>query len=806
MHRRTLIFPCVGLLALALLAGASGCGRPDADDPPVVRLTDLFAGRKPAAPEPGPRPAAAKNEWRFATVPAAAAPRLGWQAGPGVADLEVRDGRLSGRSTSDFPVLHLERTDGLDAQDVLHSVEVRLRASAGSNLAVQLNGAEAVDLAQAVEQARMIPWRLTTPIVAGDNVQTYVLSAASNPFPIPAAAARHLLVRPTDAAEATFEIESIRLVFRKDFLAGIPAGVSWQGLSEVYRETIVAHAPEPISLEVDVPRDAFLDLAVGTPEAPVTFQVAVREGSGAEKVLLDHTVAKPEAWEPVPVDLAGWGGRRVALTLRLASERPGAVGFWGSPVVRRRTARSAETEGSGRPQGVILILADTLRRDHLDVYGHPRETAPTLRRLAQEGALFRHAVTEGTWTKVSAPALLTSLHPLSTGVLDFEDRLPSSAVTLAEAYRDAGYATLSLSSILFTGRFSNLHQGFEELHEATSLADGRSSKTAAEYVDRLVPWLERHREVPFFVLLHVLDPHDPYEPKPPYDSMWADPARKAEHERQVQAIQPHIADPLLQAFNMPSRGEVAAAGLDPDAFVGQEKDWYDGAIRGMDAQIERLLGELRRTGLDRDVVIVFASDHGEEFFDHGRKHHGQTVYGELTNVPLIFWGRGVQAGREVDAIVQNVDVMPTLLEMSGLPLPERMQGRSLRSHLTGAGAAGGERRESPAFAIKAATLDFFGPPPRDTESLAVWSGGWKLVHNVKRPEGSPEFELYDFRKDPLDQRNLAAGNPQTVRQLADLLAGWRRSAESRRLPSDDEAARSLGSQELERLRSLGYIQ
>src|SRR6185295_17197638 len=155
--------------------------------------------------------------------------------------------------------------------------------------------------AQAVGQGRMVPWRVATPIVAGGDVRTYVLSAARDPLPILAAKVRHILIRPTDAAGADFEIESIRLVFRKDFLAGIPAGVSWQGLSEIYRETLVAHAPEAVSLEVDVPRDAFLDLAVGTLEAePVTFRVAVREGRGEEKVVLEKTVSKPEAWEPAP--------------------------------------------------------------------------------------------------------------------------------------------------------------------------------------------------------------------------------------------------------------------------------------------------------------------------------------------------------------------------------------------------------------------------------------------------------------------------------------------------------------------------
>src|SRR5436305_6172731 len=546
-------------VAALLLAGLAGsCNRP-APEPPAIRRVDLFDRQKVAAPRPVPPPAAPMSAC--------------WQAGPGVADLAVRDGHLAGRSTTDFPVLHCERTAGLDLDDVLHSVEIRLRASAGANLAVQIARPGTLDLAQAVEAGRGFPWRITTPIVAGPEAHTYVLSAAGNPFPISAAMAGHILVRPTDAAGAAFEIESVRLIFEKDFLAGIPSGVSWQGLGEIYRESLVTHAPEEVRLSLDVPHHAWLDLAVGTLEStlesgPVSFRVEAREGDGPPRSLLDHAVRKPHQWEAAPVDLAAWGGKRVTLTLSLRAGRPGALGLWGAPVVRRRlTAEAAGPPAERRPRGVILILTDTLRRDHLEVYGYGRPTAPNLARLARSGAVFRDCQAEATWTKVAAPRMLTSLYPPTHGVKDFEDRLPNSAVTLAEAYRGAGFATLSLSSVIFTGRFSNLHQGFEELHESTSLASRTSSKTAHELVDRLIPWLEQHRDTAFFLLLHVTDPHDPYEPAAPWDRLWVDPARKAEHERQQKQVQPHIADPLLQAYAMPSRDEVAAAGLDPHAYI-----------------------------------------------------------------------------------------------------------------------------------------------------------------------------------------------------------------------------------------------
>jgi hypothetical protein len=581
------------LLALLLALGLAACAPPAGGASATIRLVDAFDRSAVEGSAGGPPPKPPRTEWRFdgEAADGGRGSARGWEAGPGVSGLAVRDGRLAGASTTDFPILHVARTPPAADRDLLHAVEVRLRVSHGSNLQVSFRSSEKVDLDEVVSDAREFPWRLKTPLVAGDPLRSYVLRS---PVPWASSDIRHVLVRPTDAAGARFEIESVRLVFRKEHLAGIPSGVGWQGLSEVYQETLVARFPETLRFPMTLPPRPWLDLSVGTIEdGPVTFRVALGRGrkpgaGGPETVLLERTITRPHRWERVPVDLGAFGGERVALALSISAEKPGTLGFWGSPAVRSRAAAAAAGP-SGPPQGVIVIWADTLRRDHLDVYGYPRETAPHLRRMAEEGALFERCVVQATWTKVSTPSLLTSLYPTSHGVREFNDRIPSSATTLAEVYRDAGYATLSLSSILFTGQFTNLHQGFEEVHEDGSLPDRESSKTAREYVDRLLPWLEAHRDVPFFVLLHVADPHDPYRPYPPYDALWADPAGAEEHERQAREVNKVIADPLLKRFGMPTRDELAKAGFDPEAYAAYDRDWYDGSIRGMDAEIGRLL-------------------------------------------------------------------------------------------------------------------------------------------------------------------------------------------------------------------------
>ena len=723
------------------------------------------------------------------------------------------------------PLVHLERTPKADDEDTLHAVEIRLQASGGSNLSVSFERSVKMDFADVLADMRDFPWDTRTPLVPGDSMRTYTLRP---PRPLASSGIRHLFIRPTDAASVKFEIESVRLIFRKEYLAAVPSGVSWQGLSGIYHETLVSRSPESIALPVDLPSRPWLDLTLGTvEEVPVTFRVSVRRDPSspetkADETLLERTLTRPHRWERVPVDLSRLGGRKANLVLSLAPGEEGALGLWGSPVIRNNAVPEAETsEHTSPPRGVILIWADTLRKDRLDVYGYERPTAPNLRSMAEEGTLFEDCVSQATWTKVATPSLLTSLYPTSHGVHDFSDRLPASATTLAEVFQGAGFATVSFSSILFTGQFTNLHQGFDELHEDQSLPDRESSKTAREYVDRLLPWLEAHRDVPFFVFLHVSDPHDPYRPYPPYDTLWAEGSRIEEHERQAKSVRDFIADPLLKRFGIPNRQELERAGLDPEEYVGMDGAWYDGSIRAMDAEIGRLLERLRDLRIDRKTLVVFTSDHGEEFLEHGRMFHGQSTYGELSNVPLILWRPGsVPAGLRVARTVEAIDVMPTLLQMAGLEGPRGMQGRSLISllqpsrplriasaSLNAAVEPAGEDRDRPAITEKAATAEpVGGPPPRDTESYSIVVDGWKLVHNTRRSPGAQEYELYEARKDPLNLTELAAAHPERVRSLARLLEEWHEKALAARSKADEEDTRGLTPEELERLRSLGYIQ
>lgn len=794
-------------LSVALLAAAACTPKPTAPAPTTVRLVERF---KPEVLQGEAPPARdlPRTEWRFdgpepTLAPKELAATRGWRAGINVSWLEVRNGRLAGRATTDFPILSVERTTALDSRDQVHGFEIRMSVSSGANLAMTTRDASLLDFAsiEKVAKGRVPPWSITTPILPGPEPRTYTLTS---PAPLNLSRVRHILIRPTDAADATFEIESLRVVTRREYLASLESGVGWQGLAEIYRETLVGRAPQSLRFDLTLPERAWLDVALGTvDDQPPTFRIALEVDGGApERVLLDQPVTTPYRWETQALDLTEFGGQRVALTLSLAGSEPGAIGFWGAPVVRTRPEFS-----DAAPQGIILIQADTLRADHLGLYGHSRETAPFLRKASSEGVVFRNAVAQAGWTKVSTPSFLTSLYPSTHGVFRFDDRLPASATTIAEVYRDAGYATLSLTSASFTGQHTNLHQGYEELHEASSLLDAAppfNAKTAREHVDRAVAWIERHRDVPFFVYLHVFDPHPPYEPRQPYDALWADPSQRDEHIRQRDELRKAIAEPFLADRGMATRDEMVKAGVDPAAYLSYDKDWYDSSIRSLDVELARLFARLRAMGLDRNTAMVFLSDHGEEFHEHGRMWHGQSVYGEMMRVPLIVrWPAGATAGRVIDEPVQLIDVMPTLLDLSDLPHPAGLQGQSLEPFLCADAGTGGRWKRRPVFMEKQPQG---GPDfPSKLEAYAISDGEWKLVHNMVRPPDRPEFELFEFQRDPLDQRDLASQHPEVVQRLAAALDGWHTTAVAARLEADADKANALSAEDLQRLRSLGYI-
>jgi arylsulfatase A-like enzyme len=432
-------------------------------------------------------------------------------------------------------------------------------------------------------------------------------------------------------------------------------------------------------------------------------------------------------------------------------------------------------EAGERPP-VLVILIDALRADHVGADGYDRPTTPALDALAADGVLFRQAISHSTFTKSSIASLFTGRYPYQHGVYwgswretpesITSDLLRPQETTLAERLRQRGYLTAAWVQNSHLRAFMGFAQGFVHY---------RDQQGPVTRINRLFRrWLDRAGRYPFFVYLHYIDLHDPYQPPPPYDTMFGPPADAyagvdlAEWGAYLEAVR---------------RGEVE---LSPEQLAAMQV-LYDGQLRFIDDQIGLLLADLKRRGLYEKSLIVVTADHGDGFGEHGFIAHSTVPYEELVRVPLIVKLPGERfAGRKVEAPVGLVDVLPTVLQVAGAPPPgDEVAGCSLLP-LIEQGEAGWD----PVCSEAVIEIAEEGAYP----IVAVRTARYKYIHHEKRPD-----ELYDLTADPGEHHNLAPateGEPLRLAERAQEVVKQRRLAEER-IELDEKTIREL--------KALGYI-
>jgi arylsulfatase A-like enzyme len=432
---------------------------------------------------------------------------------------------------------------------------------------------------------------------------------------------------------------------------------------------------------------------------------------------------------------------------------------------------------------VLLVIVDTLRADVLSLYGGNNVETPTLERFAEEGTVFRAAFAQASWTKPSIASILTSLYPSSHRAVLKPSRLPDSVVTLAEAFSAFGYTTGGIVTNINLSPSFNFQQGFGEyrylapdylfgardstsrllLYEVAKRVAGRlagalrpgQAYQPAEVVNRVaVEWLERHGSERFFLLLHYMEPHDPY-------------------------------------FTHPDDGHAVARATTPDPAPELREDMvrrYYSEIAYLDHRLGELVAELERRGLYEDLLILVTSDHGEEFLDHGGWWHGLTLYDEQIGVPLIAkWPRrGRGAPPRWNGQVRLIDIPPTLLALVEAPAPPSMQGEDLLA---------GTDHERTVYAEE----DHEG-----NVLQALRAGGWKLIRaNPGNPRGLSELELYHVSDDIGEKENVAEGEPTRAQTLLGELITLEFEAQAQ--PATGETA-EISSEDCEKLKALGYVE
>jgi len=309
---------------------------------------------------------------------------------------------------------------------------------------------------------------------------------------------------------------------------------------------------------------------------------------------------------------------------------------------------------------VLLVSIDTLRADHTGWHGYARETTPVLSALAQRGVVFAQAMSTSSWTLPSHASLLTGRYPSGHGAQDDGSRLADAVPTLAERFQSAGIHTLGVVSHVYVGRPFGFARGFDRFDDSLT-EEGTTNPRGDAVVDRFLAHLDgRPADARFFGFVHLFDPHWDYDAPPPDGRAWVPADYAGPIDGRYETMVPFLA------------GEGATA-ADREALVA----YYDGEVRWVDRQLGRLVAGLDARGLASSTLLVVTSDHGEEFFDHGRLGHGRTVYQEQLHVPLLFHHRALAPEWRREP-VSAVDVAPTLLDLAGLPVPEALPGQSLR--------------------------------------------------------------------------------------------------------------------------------
>jgi arylsulfatase A-like enzyme len=546
--------------------------------------------------------------------------------------------------------------------------------------------------------------------------------------------------------------------------------------------------PQPPSVSSEdqtltLPAGSQVDFFVSLPAAGARFDVALalepgaqlelflaEDGVGDERQLAAWTRGGAREVALVPVgesrSPAGPGQVLARLRLRVVAKDDVAT----PPVARLTAARVTVPSGADPPPRpppvrpaadalaraptIIVYLVDTLRADRLGAYGYSRATSPAIDAFAREGVVFEAAIAQTSWTKPAVTTLMTGLGPRRHRVNDPRDALPQSVALLSELLQRAGYTTGAVVANAHLTANSGLARGFD--HYAYSPV------SAAKINHEVFAWIDSlpADRRPLFLYVHTIDPHAPYEPD-------------AEYRRR---LAPNLVDPSV--------GSVASLRALGDhrieatpQVIADLNALYDSDVAMNDAAFGELIDGLRKRDLYDDSLVVFVSDHGEAFREHGVFGHGWDLFEETLHVPLIVRRPGAEgSGVRVAATVRQLDLAPTLLRAAGLVAPPEMAGIDLLADPVA---------DQPAHAY----LHYEG---REGASLTL--GRWHVVEPLSRGF-APGTQLFDRSRDPAQVHDVSGARPVLTGYLQSLvrreLLDTSTKAAAPRVEIDEETRRQL---------------
>ena len=550
---------------------------------------------------------------------------------------------------------------------------------------------------------------------------------------VPASATKvgenYLLMRPEGTTKIGGENVSMAVASLSVFAGSVPEAYQAPSYEKLIAKATVGGAergainvttPATLSWYIDVPKNAKLGFGVGLPGKTVAEALAkvtvTSEGAPSKELYSEKVGAR---WQDKLVSLSEFTGRVVRLDFQVENEGKQNIAVaWNAPAIYTN-ARKKIPEGK-KAKNLVLLVIDTLRADALSPYNKSsRVKTPILDSLSKEGAVFLSAQSPENWTKPSVASILTSLHPSSHGTKSMEAKLSSEALMLSEVYKKEGFRT---GSFIANGHVSDrfgFKQGWDYY---TNYIREKKNSDAKHVFDEAGAWIEKNKDKRFFAYLQTIDPHVPYDPPDEflsiYDKQSYDGVVNPRKTAQVQVDA--------------SRGKVELSGRDKNRL----RALYDGEISYHDHQLGLFVERLKKLGLHENTLFVITSDHGEEFGDHDKYGHGHSVYQELLHVPLSFWAsKLVPSGVNVPQTVSTLDIAPTVLELTGVLMPDTMEGHSLVPYMHG------QPPSRPAVAFS----DFL------ENRRVIRAGDWKLIVRGGRGDAT----LFNVKRDPQEKKELS---------------------------------------------------
>jgi len=666
----------------------------------------------------------------------------------------------------------------------------------------------------------------TAPVFSDGSVQDYSLPLVGQ-----AGATLHSLALFVSAPRTgALDVLAITLVPRgAEFLE--PTGARSVTRSGETRHALFAHAPARLAWRLTVPPGGRLDFGLSClPGDALTCRVTARAGGGEPQVLAEDAVDDAGAWKQRSVDLSDFAGTEIELALGAESPSPGAVALWGAPVLSGQAP-------SSRPN-VIFYVIDGGGASQMSVYGYGRPTTPFLEELAKEGVVFERAHSNATWTQPSTASFMTSLQHSVLGGLRrgvHSTPVPHAAVTFAEHMRRGGWQTGMFSSNPNAGRVIGLQRGVDLMIDDAE-PDGPNAGSSETLQALFERWRGDYPGAPYWVHFQTIDVHEPNEPVAPFAGRFVPPELRAQAEewdnRMWEAGGQLFGTTSIAAFYDEA---LELAGVERHAFYDVRRGLYDETMAHQDEELRALVAHLKDTGEWRHTLLVIGADHGHPagtFSRWGRgliepkpeEWQGALCDAYASRVPLLFiWPGHIEGGRRVPEPVSMIDVLPTVLELCGLPPAEICQGRSLAPLLLGRKEALppvilDEVRVDEATGELIGNIEIVdgkwgaslevGPQPPGSDPAhgrhAVPAGGrWGAVHPWF-PD-PPRLLLYDLEKDPFAAHAVNDEHPDLVLRYTKLLHERWEAHRALAQNFTEAGGAELGPEQLEQLKALGYI-